>query len=148
MKSDDSMGARLTALARRWADERNWFTLPGIAGVYDPAAVFEGGGYRVAVYGSPDKQPGWGWAIQTHPGSDEDIETNWSFTAAEAKQDAWRELVRLIRGERTSRHGARLSAVSRQKLSFCDLKYSSASGSTSMLSRINRALTIEVKSPA
>ena len=25
-----------------------------------------------------------------------------TFTAAEAKQDAWRELVRLIRGERTS----------------------------------------------
>ncbi len=28
--------------------------------------------------------------IRPHPGSDRDIRTNWSFTAAEAKQDAWR----------------------------------------------------------
>jgi hypothetical protein len=29
-----------------------------------------------------------------------------TFMAAEAKQDAWRELVPLIRGERTSGHAA------------------------------------------
>jgi hypothetical protein len=101
MTSD--MDARLTALARRWADERNWFKLPGIAGRFDPAVGFECDGYRVTIYGTPEKEPGWGWAIPPHPGSDEDIRTNWSFTAAEARQDAWRELVRLI-GERTSRH--------------------------------------------
>jgi hypothetical protein len=96
--------------SRRWPDAGpttpTGYHLPGVAGVYDPAVGFEGGGYRVAVYGTPDKEPGWGWAIRPHPGSDEDIEPNWSFTAAEAKQDAWRELVRLIRDERTSRHGA------------------------------------------
>jgi hypothetical protein len=41
------------------------------------------------------------------------------------------ELERSVRKGRSLR-GARLSAVSRQKLSFCDLKYSSASGSTSI----------------
>ena len=41
------------------------------------------------------------------------------------------ELERSVRKGRSLR-GARLSAVSRQKLWFCDLKYSSASGSTSI----------------
>ena len=102
MTSNDSMDARLTALARRWADEAHWFPLPGIAGHYDPVVGFDCAGYRVTIYGTPAKGPGWGWAVRPHPSSDSDIGTNCSFTFAEAKQDAWRELVRLIRGERTS----------------------------------------------
>ena len=84
--------------ARRWADEAHWFELPGLAGHYDPVFGFDCAGYRVTIYGTPAKKPGWGWAVRPDPGSDSDIGTNWSFTAAEAKQDAWRELVRLIRG--------------------------------------------------
>ena len=59
MTSDDSMDARLTALARRWADDANWFNLPGIAGRFDPAVGFECDGYRVTIYGTPEKEPGW-----------------------------------------------------------------------------------------
>jgi len=42
MTSDDSMDARLTALARRWADQANWLKLPGIAGVFDPLSASRG----------------------------------------------------------------------------------------------------------
>jgi hypothetical protein len=42
MTSDDSMDARLTALARRWADQANWLKLPGIAGVFDPLSASSG----------------------------------------------------------------------------------------------------------
>jgi hypothetical protein len=65
MTSDD-MDAQLTALARRWADDANWFNLPGIGGRFDPAVLFECPGYRVAVCGTPDKEPGLGLG---HPAS-------------------------------------------------------------------------------
>jgi hypothetical protein len=105
MTSDDSMDAPHGA-GQTLGRPSQLVQSPGIAGVYDPAIGFECAGYRVTVYATPDKEPGWGWAIHPHPGSDRDIRTNWSVTAAEAKQDAWRELVRLIRGERRSGHAA------------------------------------------
>ncbi len=103
--TDNDMNERKARLA--YADEANWFKLPGIAGVFDPAVGFEWAPYSVIVYGTPGKEPGWGWTIRPYRDCPErDILTNWSFTFAEAEQDAWRELVRLIRGGRTSGHAA------------------------------------------
>lgn len=99
--TDNDLNERKARLA--YADEANWFELPGRAGVFDPAFGFQWAPYNVIVYGTPDKEPSWGWAIRPYRDCPErDIRTNWSFTFAEAKQDAWRALARLIRGERTS----------------------------------------------
>jgi hypothetical protein len=63
-----------------------------------PLSASSGPHTSVIVYGTPAKEPGWGWTIRPYRDCPErDIRGNWSFTAAEAKQDAWRELVQLIR---------------------------------------------------
>ena len=55
-KTDNDMNERKARLA--YADEANWFTLPGRAGVYDPVVGFEWAPYTVIVYGTPTRSRG------------------------------------------------------------------------------------------
>ncbi len=83
-RTNNDMNERKARLAN--ADESNWCKLPGIAGRYDPVFAFEWAPHVVIVYGTPNKDPGWGWSIRPHRDSPaSDLLTNWSFTLAEAK---------------------------------------------------------------
>ena len=54
--TDNDMNERKARLA--YADEANWFTLPGRAGVYDPVVGFEWAPHSVIVYGTPTRSRG------------------------------------------------------------------------------------------
>jgi hypothetical protein len=82
-------------LASSFMNVANWNAIPGAPSADYPAFAFECDGYRVAIYREPG-DPRWSWIIYPSHGR---VTQNWSLTAVEAKLDASRELILLIRGE-------------------------------------------------